>query len=147
MRRGLGTWILLCVCIGGGPALGHSDPRLLPPEDAYLVKWYQPHGTLPVEDWEIEVIPVDHQGARFIAPAQVMPEDSCWALNVPIDEPAIVRIRSVYGNQRSAWSQSTSVPEPGFALSSFAAIALLASLPRRPSRRRGRSAEADGKDL
>jgi hypothetical protein len=99
-----------------------------------VIRWYQPHSVQPVRDWEIEVTPTRNPGTRFIATAQVSPDNSCWALNVPIAEAAAVRVRSVAGGQVSAWSRSTTVPEPGLAAGISAATGLLGLLVRRRAR-------------
>ncbi len=139
-----GRWLAAVVGIStvglAGSAWGHTAPVTIPPDSDYVVRWFQPHSVQPVEDWEIEVTPRSNTAARFIATAQVMPDDSCWALNVPIAEPASVRIRSVSGSQVSAWSRTTSVPEPGLAGGVAAATGLLGQLARR--RRRAASPQS-----
>ena len=117
-----------------GTASSHWDPVPIPPDSGFLVRWYQPHSVQPIEDWEIEITPRRNPGSRYIATAQVMPDESCWALNVPIDEAATVRVRSVSGDQVSAWSRTTSVPEPGLATGLAAATGLLVCLTRRRPR-------------
>jgi len=103
-----------------------------------MIRWHQPHSVRPVDNWEIEVTPVKSPTGRFIATARVMSEASCWALNVPIAEPATVRIRSVVGTQVSSWTRPTVVPEPGLSASVVSAASALALLARR-ARSRGRS--------
>jgi hypothetical protein len=117
-----------------GTASSHWEPVSIPPDSDYVVRWFQPHSVQPVEDWEIEITPRRDPSSRYIATAQVTPDDSCWALNVPIAEVATVRVRSVSGNQVSAWSRTTSVPEPGLAAGLAAATGLLGCLTRRRPR-------------
>lgn len=114
-----------------GTASSHWDPVAIPPDSSFLVRWYQPHSVQPIENWEVEITPHRNPGSRYIATARVMPDDSCWALNVPIAEAANVRIRSVAGSQVSPWSRMTSVPEPGLASAIAAATGLLGCLTRR----------------
>jgi|JI10StandDraft_1071094.scaffolds.fasta_scaffold473291_2 hypothetical protein len=115
-------------------ASSHTAPVTIPPDSDYVIRWFQPHSVQPVEDWEIEVTPRSNTALRFVATAQVMPDDSCWALNVPVAEPASVRVRSVSGSQVSAWSRTTTVPEPGLATGIGAATGLLGLLVRRRAR-------------
>lgn len=115
-------------------ASAHTLPVTIPPDSDYVIRWFQPHSVQPVEDWEIEVTPNRNPAGRFIATAQVMPDDSCWALNVPVAEAATVRVRSVSGSQVSAWSRMTTVPEPGLAGGIGAATGLLGLLARRRAR-------------
>ena len=125
-----------------GGASAHTGPIPIPPESNYLIRWYQPHSVQPVRDWEIEIAPQRSPGQRTIASAQVAPDDSCWALTVPVSEPANVRMRSVYGSQRSEWSRWTTVPEPALGLPVAAGTALLARLARRRRATREPSANA-----
>ena len=101
------------------------------PGGSYLVKWYQPPSTPPAGTWDLEVTPILNPSARFVVGAQVMPQLTCWALDVPVAEPSVVRIRSVVGTQISSWGPYTTVPEPGFAASTFGAFGLLLALARR----------------
>lgn len=130
-----GVLITLIAWFTASPAQAHGGPNLLFPETDYIVKWHQPHGAAPVNDWDVEVNPIDGSG-KFVIAAQVMPDDSCWSVNVPVTKPALVRIRAVSGNQVSHWSPVTSVPEPGFALASFLGVGLLSGLASRRGRRR-----------
>lgn len=116
-------------------ASGHWDPVQIPPAGDYLIRWYQPHGAVPVQDWEIEVTPQNRPWTRFTADARVVPDSSCWALEVPVAETANVRIRAVVGDQVSAWSRYTVVPEPGLSLGVVTATGALAGLARRRCRR------------
>ena len=84
LRRGLNAWIGLIVSISCGPTIAAAAPSLLPAESNYRVKWSQPDTTPPVANWEIEVTPVRNANARFVVGAQVTPQLSCWALNVPM---------------------------------------------------------------
>lgn len=149
--RSWGTTALLVAAsvVVASAAQGHSDPVQIPPAGDYRVRWYQPHGTVPVEDWEIEVTPQLRPWARFTADAQVMPDASCWALNVPVAEMANVRVRAVVGNQVSEWSRYTVVPEPGLCGGLAASAGLLAGLARRRSRRTSPAgaAEREGASL
>ncbi len=128
---GLGLGMILAA--GSGSA--HTSSTSLPPDSGYLIRWYQPHGARPVNNWEIEVATKLNPGNRYIATAQVMPDASCWALNVPVNEPATVRIRSVAGSQVSAWSRATTVPDVGLGVGTLSASGLLAALARRRQRR------------
>ena len=134
-------WIALVGLLAGAPAFGHSGPDLLFPESDYTVKWYQPHSEPAAEEWDVEVNPVDGSG-RYVMAAQAMPDDSCWSLNVPIDQPAFIRMRSVSGEQVSNWTPVTSVPEPGFALASFLGVGLLSALASKRGRTAGRDRKA-----
>lgn len=113
IRRSLHGWIGLAVLISSGQAVGAVAPSLLPPESNYRVKWYQSDGLQPVANWDLEVTPVQNKSARFVAGAQLIPELSCWAVNVPVGSSASVRIRSSSGTQVSSWTPATSVPRPG----------------------------------
>jgi len=115
-------------------ASAHTGPHPIPPDSSYLIRWYQPHSEVPVNDWEIEVVPQRNPGGRFIASARVMADDSCWALDVPVAEQANVRMRSVVGSQRSSWSRWTAVPEPAGGAAAAAGAAGLVALGRRRSR-------------
>ncbi|MBK7948937.1 MAG: hypothetical protein IPK00_09380 [Deltaproteobacteria bacterium] len=119
-------------------AKAHTAGVPIPPENDYRIRWHQPHSARPVDDWEIEVTPVRSPVGRFIATAQVVPDESCWALNVPVAEPATVRVRSVVGSQVSSWTRPTAVPEPGLVAGVTSASGLLALLARRSRRRRAR---------
>ena len=132
--RGLG--FALGVVLVAGSASAHTSPVQIPPDNGFLVRWYQPHGARPVADWEIEIATQRNPRSPYIASAQVMPDASCWALNVPVSEPATVRIRSVSGSQVSAWSRATSVPEVDLGVGTSSAAGLLATLARRRRRRR-----------
>lgn len=121
---------LLCLGVSGS-AVGHTGASLLIPENDFIVNWYQPHGEIPVEYWDIEITPLEGSGGTFITEARVFPEESCWGVNVPTDRRATVRIRGVSGSQVSTWSAYTTVPEPAFTLSSAVSIGLLAMFARR----------------
>lgn len=112
MRRSLHGWIGLAVLISSGQAVGAAAPSLLPAENNYRVKWYQSDGLQPVANWDLEVTPFQNTSARFVAGAQLVPELSCWAVNVPVGSSASVRIRSSSGTQTSSWTPATSVPRP-----------------------------------
>ncbi|MFO0689969.1 MAG: hypothetical protein U0900_14825 [Myxococcota bacterium] len=142
------------VAIGGSAVVGvggvassvgaHTAGVAIPPESDYMVRWHQPHYARPVNDWQIEVTPVADPTRRFIANAQVAPEPSCWALSVPIAEPAQVRVRSVVGTQVSSWTRATVVPEPGLGVGVAAATGALALLARRDRRKRTRPPGSNG---
>ncbi len=100
-----------------------------------LLRFYQSSRVRPVDDWEIEVTTARNPAAPYIATALVLATGECWALSVPLDESATVRIRSVVGNQLSAWSPRTSVPEVGLGAGTLSASGLLAALDRRRRRR------------
>lgn len=122
--------LVLAATFISGAGIAHEGPNLLLPEDDFLVKWHQPHSTPPVQDWEIEVTPLDGS-RRFWVDARVMQDDSCWAVQVPYDQPAYVRVRAIGGGGASNWSQVTSVPEPGFGVAGGAGAAALCALARR----------------
>lgn len=111
--RGLNAWIGLIASMICGPVVASAAPSLLPAESNYRVKWSQADTTPPVTNWDIEVTPVRNAGLRFVARAQAIPELSCWKVNVPVGEPAVVRIRSVTGAVVSSWSLNTTVPKTG----------------------------------
>ncbi len=111
--RGLNAWVGLIVAIGCGPTIAAAAPSLLPAESNYRVKWSQPDTTPPVTNWDIEVTPVRNASLRFVARAEVIAELSCWKVNVPVAEPAVVRIRSTTGTAVSSWSLNTTVPKTG----------------------------------
>jgi hypothetical protein len=129
-RLGLGLGMILVA--GSGSA--HTTSTSIPPDSSYLIRWYQPHGARPVNNWEIEITK-QRSPSPYIASAQVMPDASCWALNVPVNEPASVRIRSVAGSQVSAWSRKTTVPEVGLGVGTLSASGFLAALARGRQRR------------
>lgn len=133
LGSGLGLGLGMILAAGSGSA--HTSATPIPPDGGYLIRWYQPHGVRPVSNWEIEVARRSNPGSPYIATAQVMPDASCWALNVPVNEPATVRVRSVAGGQVSAWSRATVVPEVGLGLGTLPAAGLLAALARRRQRR------------
>lgn len=112
-RRTLHAGIGLAVLLGCGPSLAATNISVLPPENNYLVKWYQLDGAQPAASWDLEVTPIANAAARFVTGAQTIPELSCWSVNVPIGEPAGVRVRSVSGTLVSPWTASTTVPRPG----------------------------------
>ena len=128
---GLGLGLGLGMVAAAGSASAHTGAVPIPPDSGYLIRWYQPHSARPVTDWEIEVATQRNPRSPYIVSAQVMPDASCWALNVPVTEPANVRIRSVAGSQVSLWSRATSVPEVGVGIGSLSASGFLAALARR----------------
>lgn len=120
----------------GGEAWAHNEPLPLPPEGDYWIRWHQPHNVVPIADWEIEVTPQRNPRNVFVTSARAFSDPSCWALDVPVAEPANVRIRAVAGRQVSAWSRYTAVPEPGVALGlAVGGVGLAASARRRGARR------------
>lgn len=125
---GLGGLVTLAALVGAfaaSPASAHTAGVPIPPQGDFMIRWHQPHGARPVANWDVEVTPVQNPSRRFIASAQAVPEFSCWALNVPVAEPAVVRVRSVIGTQFSAWTRPTVVPEPGLAAGLAAASGML----------------------
>ena len=134
-RYGIVFGLGLGMVVAAGSASAHTSPVQIPPDSGFLVRWYQPHGARPVANWEIEITTQRNSLSPYIASAQVIPDASCWALNVPVSEPANVRIRSVSGSQVSAWSRATSVPEVGLGVGTSSAAGLLAVLARRRRRR------------
>lgn len=127
IRVGLGV----AVAGAAGAASSHTGPVSIPPDYDYVVRWFQPHSVRPVENWEIEIVPTRNPAQRFVTTAQVAPDDGCWALNVPIGEPATVRVRSVAGNQVSPWTRYTTVPEPSPSTALLPAALLLGAIARR----------------
>ena len=114
--RVFGRWGVafgLGVILAAASASGHSGAILLPPAGDYLIRWYQPHGVRPVENWQIEVARHRSPSAPFFANVRLSPDPSCWALFVSNNEPATVRVRSVAVDQVSTWSRTTSVPNAG----------------------------------
>lgn len=112
-RRGIGRCgvaIALGVMLAAASASAQSAGVLLPPSGDYLIRWYQPNFVRPVDNWQIEVTRHRTPTSPFIANVQVRADDSCWALNVPVNEPASVRIRSVAGTQVSVWSRTIALP-------------------------------------
>jgi hypothetical protein len=122
------AWIGLLFMLSPQIVMGHTGAQLLVPENDYVVKWYQPHGEIPVEYWDIEITPIDGTPRSFIEEARVSPDRSCWGVDVPIDERARVRIRGVSGEQVSGWSGYTVVPEPAFALSCAVSVGMISLL-------------------
>ena len=127
-------------------ASSHTSSVPLPPGSDYVIRWFQPHSVRPVANWEIEVTPQSSPAQRFIATAQAMPDDSCWALQVPVNAASNVRVRSVVGSQVSAWTRYTTVPEPGLSVGLLSSAWLLRFLSRKNVRqkrsRRSRSRSA-----
>jgi hypothetical protein len=117
--------------MAGGAARAHNEAIPLPPGGDYWIRWYQPHNAVPIADWEIEVTPQRSPRGVFVTSARAFADPSCWALDVPIAEPASVRIRAVAGKQVSAWSRYTAVPEPGFGLGLAVAGGGLLAIQRR----------------
>lgn len=102
-----------------------------------MIRWYQPHRVQPINNWDIEVTPINNPNGRFVASAQVIPDESCWALEVPVAEAANVRIRSrLSTGQVSVWSLPTTVPEPGLASGLLLGAGALAAVAGRAKRRR-----------
>ena len=134
--------IVVFVAFGASIAAAHTSPVSIPPAPDYMIRWYQPHGARPVDNWEIEIATQKRPGSPYVVSAQVMPDASCWALNVPVNEPATVRVRSVAGAQVSAWSRTTTVPEPGTAVGAFIAAGALAGAASVAERRRRLRARA-----
>jgi hypothetical protein len=111
-----GVAIGLGVMMAAASASAQSAGVLMPPAGDYLIRWYQPNFVRPVDNWQIEVTRHRTPGAPFIVNARMSPDDSCWALFAPVNEPATVRIRSVAGAQVSVWSRAASVPKVGGSL-------------------------------
>ena len=134
-RYGVVFGLGLGMLVAAESASAHTSAVQIPPDSGFLVRWYQPHGARPVANWEIEITTQRYPQSPYIASAQVIPDASCWALNVPVTEPATIRIRSVSGSQVSAWTRATSVPEVGVGVGTSAAAGFLAALARRRRRR------------
>ena len=102
---------MLVALLGLLPPAAAADELHPPPfiED-FRVEWYQPHDRAADGEWEIEVKPFWKAAPTTIERADAAPVDSCWALEVPTSEPALVRIREA-GSQ-AEWSGYTAVPEP-----------------------------------
>ncbi|MFK7896627.1 MAG: hypothetical protein AB8G23_12375 [Myxococcota bacterium] len=132
----LGLMAGLFVLTAGGAAWGHSGASLLAPENDFVVKWYQPHGEIPVEYWDIEITTLEGARQTFIEQARVFQDTSCWGVEVPIDQRSRVRVRAVSNGQVTNWSGPTLVPEPGFVMSSAICVGGLVGL-RRVRRLRG----------
>lgn len=105
-------FVLLGVMGGAGPAWAAAAPSFLPAETDYIVKWSQSDGVQPATNWDIEITPNANPNGRFVVAAQLKPELSCWAVNVPIGSPSDVRLRAVSGGQTSPWSLAKRVPGP-----------------------------------
>jgi hypothetical protein len=133
-RATLAGFVAWSSFVAAPSASGHTLGVAVPPESDYMIRWYQPHGARPIDDWEIEVTPTRNPWARFIATARVVPDASCWALQVPVAEPSVVRVRSVVGTQVSSWTRPTSVPEPGLAAGMLVGVGAIAGLVRRRAR-------------
>lgn len=116
--------------VAGAQVSAWSVPTNVPSSSGNLIRWYQSSSVRVVDNWDIEVT-VRFSSGPYIVTAQVMPNAECWALAVPINEPANVRIRSVTGSQTSAWSMPTAVPEPGIGVGTVVAGGLLSVLARR----------------
>ncbi|MEZ4331239.1 MAG: hypothetical protein R3F35_05780 [Myxococcota bacterium] len=123
--------LALAGLIVAGTAQAHDEAVPLPPRGDYAIRWYQPHNAVPIADWEIEVTPQRYPRGVYVTTARAFADPSCWALDVPTSEPASVRIRAVVGNQVSAWSRHTAVPEPAVGLGLTAAVGGLVAIARR----------------
>lgn len=110
------TWIrwmsVVATLLASPSAFAAAVPTILPPEGGYLVKWYQSDAATPVASWQIETKPLLRKASASIVGAQLAAEPSCWSVNVPVGEPASVRIRSAAGTQVSGWTAMASVPKP-----------------------------------
>lgn len=135
MALGLAAVVLLAA----SAVSAHTSAVLMPPGGDYLIRWYQPHSVLPVANWEIEIVTQRYPYSTYVVSAQVMPDESCWALNVPVNQPATVRVRSVAGTQVSSWSRPTVVPEPDSTVGLLVAAGALASSAAASSRRSARA--------
>lgn len=114
LRRSVQGWIaLVLVVVGSGSALAATAPSFLPPESDYIVKWSQADGLQPASNWDLEITPIQNASGRFVVAAQVSPELSCWAVNVPVGVASRIRLRAISGSQTSVWSATKSVPGPG----------------------------------
>ena len=100
---------MLVALLGPLPPAAVADELRPPPliED-FLAEWYQPHDRAADGEWEIEVKPFWQGASATIERADAAPVDSCWALEVPTSEPALVRIREA-GSQ-AEWSGYAAVP-------------------------------------
>lgn len=106
----LGVAMGLGWMMAAASASGHSGVILIPPTGDYLIRWYQPHNVRPVDNWQIEVTRHRTPGTPFLATVRMIPDPSCWALNVPVNEAATARVRAVAGARVSVWSRAISLP-------------------------------------
>lgn len=104
------TLAIAVMMLSAASASAQSAGVLLPPSGDYLIRWYQPNFVRPVDNWQVEVTRHRTPGSSFIANVRMSADDSCWALNVPVNEPATARIRSVAGDQVSIWSRKVALP-------------------------------------
>lgn len=131
---------MLTALLGLLSTVAVADELRPPPfvED-YLVEWYQPHDLAADGEWEIEVKSFRKEIPTTIERADAAPVDSCWALEVPTSEAALVRIREA--DSQTEWSRYTAVPEPASAGAIGAAVVLAAAhTAHRRRRESGRSA-------
>lgn len=140
VRTGARLELVIACALVAGAALtsAPASAQLLPPAGDFTVRWYQPNGSVPVRNWQIEV----KVGANpsYVLDALATPEPSCWAVSVPVADTAVVRLRAVSGALVSPWTRPTVVPEPAPTAGIAAAGLWLARLARRRAsgRRRGR---------
>ncbi len=125
-------WTALATLLGPPLAFGHAEPAPLPPVAEYDIRWFQPHGESRVDDWDVEITPLDPREDVRVVQALADPDfESCWVMRVPADSPARVRIRAVQGGEYSSWSTYTTVPEPSLRIAVGLGVVLLAGLARR----------------
>ena len=137
-RRLLPMAVALVLVLPSFGAMAHTGPDYLPASEAYWLQWHQPSSPHPVEDWDIEVVPLDSTRPGYIIAAQpIRDADSCWMMQISdYDGPARVRMRAVQDAQRSAWTDYRTVPEPSLSNAVTIGLLLLASgrRQRRPSK-------------
>jgi len=122
----------LATLLGPSLAFGHDEPTPLPPAAEYVIRWFQPYGDPRVDDWDIEITPLDpDEDTRVVQAFPDADKKSCWEMTVPTLSPALVRVRAVQGGQNSSWSGYTTVPEPSLRIAVGLGVVLLAGLARR----------------
>ena len=124
---------VLSTLVVAGPGFAHEDPMLIPDGADPIVRWYQPPGSVPVLDWDVEITPYGSVGEPLVMPAQAYSDPSCWAIDVETQDPVRVRVRAVQDDAVSAWSDYTVVPEPALGLTLAVAVPLMALSARRRS--------------
>jgi hypothetical protein len=124
--------VLLSLVLSSFEAKAHPGPEFLPPSDAYWLQWHQPSSPHPVEDWDVEVVPLDATRPSYITAANPIRDvDSCWMMQISdYDGPARVRLRAVQDGQTSPWSRYRTVPEPSLSSAVMVGLLLLASARR-----------------
>ena len=103
----------------------------------FIARWHQ-FESENVNSWEFQFQRVGSDEWEWVQ--RVEPVDGCldcFEAIVEIPDTAIlVRSRAIGTDGISVWSDSKSVPEPGFAISIAIGIALIAWVAKRPYQRR-----------